>query len=92
MSRFFAPYYELKKMDLTCPKCGWKGKGEELSVSEVFEESAIIEYVCPTCSEDIAFTAGPTNEEHRAHWEECDPLDRLMVELIERARAEKTAT
>ncbi len=57
--RIFAPYHELKRMALTCPECGWQGIGAELAVGDVFEGSGIIEYSCPRCSHDIAFTEAP---------------------------------
>ena len=87
--RIFAPYYELKKKALTCPECGWHGIGGDLSVSEVFEESAIIEYVCPKCSFDIAFTQGPTLEESRANWDDVDEADRAVVLAVEAFRAKE---
>ena len=83
ITQYSAPYYELRKEWITCPKCGWQGRGSELEVSEIFGASCIIEYVCPTCSEDVAFTPGPTAAETRAHWDEANPADRLLVELIE---------
>jgi hypothetical protein len=86
MSRIFAPYYELRKKLLTCPDCGWRGRGSELSVSEIFETGSIIEYVCPCCSFDIAFTQGPTVEEHRANWDDCSDADKKIVLLVEARR------
>lgn len=87
MPRINKPYYELMKAAITCPECGWNGAGKELKVGEVFDESAIIEYVCPKCSFDIAFTAGPTIEESRANWADVSDADRIYVELIEDRRA-----
>jgi hypothetical protein len=55
-------------------------------VSEIFEVGSIMEYVCPRCSFDIAFTQGPTIEEHRAHWDECSDADKKVVLLVEAQR------
>ena len=85
MSRIFAPYYELQKKVLTCPACGWQGKGSELSVSEIFD-SGIVEYVCPSCSFDIAFTQGVTVEEHCANWDDCSEADKQVVLRVEAQR------
>ena len=84
-ARIFAPYYELRKKALTCPECGWQGLGVDLNVSEVFERSCIIEYVCPKCSFDIAFSQGPTTQESRANWDQVSEADRLMVLTLEEA-------
>ncbi len=80
--RIFAPYYALKRKRLSCPECGWRGTGNDLTVSEVYE-SGIIEYTCPRCSFDIAFTAGPTVQEHREHEAELGDLDREVLSRLD---------
>jgi hypothetical protein len=84
--RIFSPYYELRKKVITCPECTWQGLGAYLKVSEVFEESCIIEYVCPQCSFEIAFTQGPTVKDSRANWDHVSEADRLVVWTLERER------
>jgi hypothetical protein len=71
--RIFKPYYELKRSPITCPVCRWSGTGQDLALGEVFEGSAVIEYQCPVCAFDIAFTAGPTGAEAAAESATAQP-------------------
>jgi predicted RNA-binding Zn-ribbon protein involved in translation (DUF1610 family) len=58
VTRVTAPHDIIRTFDHRCRQCGWEGPGAELITSEVFEESGIVEYTCPRCHEDIAFS-GP---------------------------------
>lgn len=41
--------YNYKEHDFVCCSCGWKGKGFELPMGEVFMDSPIVELDCPKC-------------------------------------------
>lgn len=48
-------YNTYKEQDTTCTKCGWKGKGAELSDGDFSEASWIGDLNCPKCFELVAF-------------------------------------
>ena len=56
-------YFTFKKEDFVCPKCGWKGKGSELSDGDFSEEHAICDLECPSCFEHIGFWQAPLKKE-----------------------------
>lgn len=57
--------YETYKMqNFTCIKCGWEGKGEQLSNGDFSEMHSIGNLDCPKCFHLIAFWQAPlTNNE-----------------------------
>ena len=55
-------YDTYKSEDFTCLKCGWKGKGEELSHGDFSEYSFIGDLDCPQCFERIAFWQAPLSD------------------------------
>jgi ribosomal protein S27AE len=48
-------YNKYKEQEFTCSKCGWAGKGEELSHGDFHEYSFIGDLECPNCSHLVAF-------------------------------------
>jgi hypothetical protein len=44
---------------VSCPKCNWQGKGEDIKQEELFLTDAI-EIFCPSCDEYFGFVS--TNE------------------------------
>jgi hypothetical protein len=56
-------FFTFKKEDFTCPKCNWKGKGNELSNGDFSEVHLICDLNCPLCGEHIGFWQAPLIEE-----------------------------
>lgn len=38
-----------EELILTCPKCGWKGKGDEANIIDLYGLSKVQEVHCPNC-------------------------------------------
>jgi len=55
-------YDTYKTEDFTCKKCGWEGKGKELSHGDFHEFTSIGDLECPKCSELIAFWQAPLSK------------------------------
>ena len=56
-------YNNYATQSFTCNKCGWKGKGEELSDGDFSEESCIGDLECPKCFELVAYWQAPLRRE-----------------------------
>jgi hypothetical protein len=82
-------YYDWLEGAVSCPSCGWKGAGRDLSLSEMFEGGA--EYVCPMCSHEFGFRAFPTADEVRRD-PRADPLDKMALGIREERLARHEAT
>ncbi len=52
-------YDTYKELDFTCNKCGWQGKGSELSDGDFSEEHCIGDLDCPKCFDHIGFWQAP---------------------------------
>jgi len=55
-------YNNYKEKAFTCSKCGWKGKGTELSNGDFNEVYCIGDLECPECDYLIAFWQAPLSE------------------------------
>jgi hypothetical protein len=55
-------YYTYKEEYFTCCKCGWQGKGDQLSHGDFHEMNMIGDLDCPECSELIAFWQAPSKK------------------------------
>ncbi|MFZ1730416.1 MAG: hypothetical protein WBQ23_10050 [Bacteroidota bacterium] len=72
-------YFTYKEENHECPHCGWIGKGTELVFSELY--SAVADYKCPSCNEEIFTLSFTTIEQMNANRdllsdEEREELDR----------------
>lgn len=54
-------YYDWKCGIVTCPACGWSGRGQDSTFGELFESG--FEYHCPGCEKRLGFVLHPTDEE-----------------------------
>lgn len=57
-------YYTYKSLVFICTKCGWKGKGKELSHGNFSESTLIGDLECPKCFELIAFWQAPLSDKN----------------------------
>ena len=53
MHQIFSPAV-LQTNNISCSRCNWKGKGEEVSQEELFLTDAI-EIYCPSCNGYLGF-------------------------------------
>lgn len=65
-------YFTFKRDDITCPKCGWKGKGAELSYGDYDAFNSICDMDCPACHEHVGFWQAPLKEETE-RWKRDNP-------------------
>jgi hypothetical protein len=65
-------YFTYRREGFTCSKCGWTGKGADLSFGDLSEESLICDLDCPACSEHLGFFQSPLKEEVEK-WREENP-------------------
>ncbi|MBZ5857606.1 hypothetical protein [Flavihumibacter profundi] len=65
-------FFTFRKEDITCLKCGWKGKGAELSYGDFSEEHAICDMDCPACGEHVGFWQAPLTDELE-RWKKANP-------------------
>jgi ribosomal protein S27AE len=52
-------YDKYKEQNFTCSKCGWQGKGSELSHGDFSEMGFIGDLECPKCFNLVAFWQSP---------------------------------
>ncbi|HEX2532229.1 MAG TPA: hypothetical protein VHK69_00760 [Chitinophagaceae bacterium] len=45
---------DFDERELTCPKCGWQGKGDEAHIIDFYGVSKVQEVHCPNCDRLIA--------------------------------------
>jgi predicted RNA-binding Zn-ribbon protein involved in translation (DUF1610 family) len=81
--RITAPHFELQRMSVACPNCGWQGTGAELSLGEMHDGGCVSDYNCPSCHEWIAVAKWPTPSECRDNWNELSAAEREYVSLLE---------
>lgn len=57
MHQIFPPAI-LTATNISCPKCGWQGKGAEVKQEELILTDAI-ELYCPSCNGYLGFVSEP---------------------------------
>lgn len=65
-------YFTYKNETITCPKCGWVGKGSELNYGDYSGLHSIVDMDCPKCHEMVGFWQSPTKEE-KIEWGKNNP-------------------
>lgn len=80
MSSIF-DYYQYRKQNHSCVKCGWVGSGENLEIGEVFD--TLYEVECPHCHTYLGCVPNPTIEEARKHWSELPDHEKHQLEMLE---------
>ena len=67
-------YFTYKNEDFQCSKCGWQGKGADLSYGDLSDTSYICDMDCPVCFEHIGSWQAPLIEEAEK-WKRENPSD-----------------
>lgn len=65
-------YFTYLDDTITCPHCGWQGKGAELRYGEYHEGAFISDKDCPACGETVGFTQAPLISEVE-EWKKRNP-------------------
>jgi hypothetical protein len=56
-------YFTYRDADVTCPNCGWTGKGGDLKDGDYSEAHYIMDMDCPKCFERIGARQFPLQRE-----------------------------
>ncbi len=56
-------FFTYRDEDVTCPHCGWSGKGRDLSDGDYSEAHFITDMDCPKCFERLGFRQSPMQTE-----------------------------
>ncbi|MBW7869678.1 MAG: hypothetical protein H3C39_01315 [Flavobacteriia bacterium] len=83
-------YYKYQNQDFECGNCSWKGKGESLTVGDVFD--SLFEVHCPECMNKIGNVLHPSFDEVLKYGSNAEKLrlQNMMTkfEIIEASQLE----
>lgn len=68
------PEHGFDGVTVTCPNCGWKGKGSETNIIDLYGLSKLKEAHCPSCDTHIA----SLSREHSQSNPDGDELSNQM--------------